>query len=472
MDGDNLSTSTFGYLFATVTAPVADVFKNNCKFPIMHGIDCIGYVYVESLLDVASEVLNVRQFDKYEKYQTGFFDHSIPTDKVVRDEYDKFDIPFGQYILEINTKDICHITDEHYVDGETFVQVRLSLNVTFTEEEDKEAPVEHDDNGEPIVKTIKKTIYLPVPSSNLLTIWESIPNYTRPFKVSAAALKFSHTELTLKDDVMGIVTAATEGTLDSTFPHELKLVFEVFVGGTESANAPPIRVGYCVYSVWKLLMATKHPEKTEEGYVEQMGAWSKPLKRHVLQTHDFDSQTKQMSSDEEGKSDKGDDDDGSDDDENGSADASKKGGGGGGLFSRLLGGGNNKKKLANMDEETKDATDKDADASVTSISSSRKGDEAGQEDSKIKKGGLFGFLKRPAKGGDDKKPEGSVKGSDAGSVKGSVKGSEKGSKAGSEGQGEEKKGGLFSRFFKKKDDDDDMSPEMRELKKELDEVCT
>ena len=65
---------------------------------------------------------------------------------------------------------------------------------------------------------------------------------------------------------------------------KLKLIVDVWVGGTEGDSFPPIRTSYCAYSIYKLLDAAGYPSSPPglEPPDASQYSWSKPIPRDLV----------------------------------------------------------------------------------------------------------------------------------------------------------------------------------------------
>jgi hypothetical protein len=70
-------------------------------------------------------------------------------------------------------------------------------------------------------------------------------------------------------------------------PKKLKLIIEIWVGGTENEYTPPIRTSYASYSVYKLLDAAGYPKIELDLTNAAKFKFSKPLLRHFIQLIDL-----------------------------------------------------------------------------------------------------------------------------------------------------------------------------------------
>lgn len=190
-----------------------------------------------------------------DKRPMAFFQSSAPSDQDIRAMYPSYNNPLGIYSLELLCRDICNEPDDVMADS-GYVLVRACLNV------------------EELVMPTSAIKYLPSDSSKLKVIWKSQKNYQKPYSVNALEIKFNHTELTGELFFEKVLARDTQ--------RKLKIIVDVWVGGTEGDSAPPIRVSYCAYSVYKLLEAAGFPKKGYYSTDSSLSVWSKPIPRSLI----------------------------------------------------------------------------------------------------------------------------------------------------------------------------------------------
>ena len=190
-----------------------------------------------------------------DKRPMAFFQSSAPSDQDIRAMYPSYNNPLGIYSLELLCRDICNEPDDVMADS-GYVLVRACLNV------------------EELVMPTSAIKYLPSDSSKLKVIWKSQKNYQKPYSVNALEIKFNHTELTGELFFEKVLARDTQ--------RKLKIIVDVWVGGTEGDSAPPIRVSYCAYSVYKLLEAAGFPKKGYYSTDSSLSVWSKPIQRSLI----------------------------------------------------------------------------------------------------------------------------------------------------------------------------------------------
>lgn len=223
---------------------------NRCL--VARGDEHLGFIDLKTTLDVKAESMNIHNQDKR---PMAFFQSSAPSDQDIRAMYPSYNNPLGMYSLELLCRDICNEPDDVMADS-GYVLVRACLNV------------------EELVMPTSSITYLPSDSSKLKVIWKSQKNYQKPYSINALEIKFNHTELTGELFFEKVLARDTQ--------RKLKIIVDVWVGGTEGDSAPPIRISYCAYSVYKLLEAAGYPKKGFYSSDSSLSVWSKPLPRSLI----------------------------------------------------------------------------------------------------------------------------------------------------------------------------------------------
>lgn len=223
---------------------------NRCL--VGRGDEHLGFIDLKTTLDVKAESMNIHNQDKR---PMAFFQSSAPSDQDIRAMYPSYNNPLGMYSLELLCRDICNEPDDVMADS-GYVLVRACLNV------------------EELVMPTSSITYLPSDSSKLKVIWKSQKNYQKPYSINALEIKFNHTELTGELFFEKVLARDTQ--------RKLKIIVDVWVGGTEGDSAPPIRISYCAYSVYKLLEAAGYPKKGFYSTDSSLSVWSKPLPRSLI----------------------------------------------------------------------------------------------------------------------------------------------------------------------------------------------
>ena len=165
--------------------------------------------------------------------------------------------PLGIFSVELKCRDICNESEE-VMSSSCYVFVRACLNVQRFETSTSDMK------------------YLPTTSPNMKCIWKSLKNYKKPYDINALEIRFSHTDLTGEPSFQDVKEGKTQ--------KKLKLVIEIWVGGTEGDSAPPIRVSFAAYSVFKLLEAAGYPPGEDDRAKVDTSprAWSKPIPREFV----------------------------------------------------------------------------------------------------------------------------------------------------------------------------------------------
>ena len=240
-------TSTLTYFTLTLTSLVG-----TCRSPIMRGKEHLGYLIIETNLDVVAEKMNLLNTDRK---STAFFTTNSPKGGAVRAANPSYITAVGTYSMELKCRDICKESDE-VMNSSCFLYVRACLNVQKFE------------------TPLSLTKFLPSNSPRIMEIWKSLKNYNKPYDINALEIKFSHSTLTGLTD------------FDSVLRHEinkkLKLIIEIWVGGTEGDLSPPIRTSFVTYSVHKLLDAAGYPKSNYDSKNPTSCPWSKPIPRDFI----------------------------------------------------------------------------------------------------------------------------------------------------------------------------------------------
>ena len=218
----------------------------------MRGKEHLGYLIIDTILDVVAEKMNLLNTDKK---STAFFTSNSPKGDAVRAANDSYVTAVGTYSIELKCRNICEESDE-VMNSSCFLYARACLNIHKFE------------------SPLSLTKFLPNDSPHIMEIWRSLKNYNKPYDINALEIKFSHTALTGLAD------------FDSVLHHDvnkkLKLIVEVWVGGTEGDLSPPIRTSFVTYSVYKLLDAAGYPTSNYDSKNTTSSPWSKPIPRDFI----------------------------------------------------------------------------------------------------------------------------------------------------------------------------------------------
>ena len=218
----------------------------------MRGKEHLGYLIIDTILDVVAEKMNLLDTNRK---STAFFKSNSPKGDAVRAANDSYVTAVGTYSIELKCRNICKESDE-VMNSSCFLYARACLNVHKFE------------------SPLSLTKFLPNDSPRIMEIWRSLKNYNKPYDINALEIKFSHTALTGLAD------------FDSVLHHDvnkkLKLIVEVWVGGTEGDLSPPIRTSFVTYSVYKLLDAAGYPTSNYDSKNPTSSPWSKPIPRDFV----------------------------------------------------------------------------------------------------------------------------------------------------------------------------------------------
>ena len=219
MDGDVLGTSAFGYLFYTVTLPVADLFRGNLKLRLARDKEQLGYLTLRTTMDITSEVVNVVSENKR---SIAFFESSPPTDDIAREKHEKFTVPFGMYSIELLCRNVLDHEPAEILHDSVYIIAHMYLNV-------EEFPTEES----------PKWKFVDIFHARKMEIWSSLKNFKKPYDVNALEIKFSHQQLTGELLFKRVLSKKTQ--------KQLKLIVEIHVGGTEGETAPPVKISHCAF---------------------------------------------------------------------------------------------------------------------------------------------------------------------------------------------------------------------------------
>ena len=184
-----------------------------------------------------------------------FFNSNGPKSEDIRALHPSYVTAVGVYSMELKCRGICNESDE-IMNSSCYLYVRACLNVVKFE------------------TPLSLTQYLPSDSPHLMLIWKSLNNYNKPYDVNALEIKFPHSVLTGQPDFESVLRHETD--------KRLKLIIEVWVGGTEGDHSPPIRTSYTTYSVHKLLDAAGYYRTNNDSKNPIPNPWSKYLTRNFI----------------------------------------------------------------------------------------------------------------------------------------------------------------------------------------------
>jgi len=253
MDGDIMASSAFGYLFYSAVVSVGELFRGSMRLRMAREKEHLGYLTIRSEMDVTYDIVNVLNENKR---SIAFFNSEPPTDQLVRDHHDKFSVPYGMYSIELLCRNILDHEMKSLSDS-CYVITKMFLNV-------ESFPTPEAPNWS----------FVELFSNRKLELWSSLRNYKKPYNVNALEIKVSHSQLTGELLFQRVLKKKTQ--------RKLKLVVEVHVGGTEGELAPPERVSYCAFSVYKLLNAAGYPLTKFDGTNGKDFKWSEPIFRNFI----------------------------------------------------------------------------------------------------------------------------------------------------------------------------------------------
>ena len=232
-------------------------FLGHCTSVISRGNENLGYLILETHLDVIAKKMDIHNEDKR---AMAFFKSKAPNEDRVRAAHPSYVTPVGIYSIELIYKDVCNY-GETIMTSACYVYARVCLNVAKFE------------------SNPSKNKYLTHDSPKLKELWRSLRNYKKPYDINALEIKFNHADLT------GEVTF--EAVREQRTQRKLKLIVEVWVGGTEGDAAPPIRTAYCTYSVYKLLDAAGYSGADFDGTNQALFPFSKIIRRNFIRLADL-----------------------------------------------------------------------------------------------------------------------------------------------------------------------------------------